>query len=68
MITTVNHKVIECDICKGCEEFASSLIAPKGWEKIHFSNDGVTYQNVDVCPECADKVKKFIESIEMERY
>ena len=68
MITTVNHKVIECDICKQCQDFYSSLIAPRGWERIHFSIDGLTYQNIDVCSECADKVKKFIESIEQERW
>lgn len=68
MVTVVNKKVIECDVCKECMDFASSLIAPKGWEKIHFSIDGLTYLNVDVCPDCADKVKKYIESIEQERY
>ena len=68
MVTVVNHKVIECDICKQCEEFGSHLISPKGWEKIHFSLDGLTYLSIDVCPSCADKVKKYIDSIEMERY
>ena len=68
MVTVVNHKVIECDICKECKEYPTTLIAPKGWEKIHFSIDGLTYLNIDVCPDCADKVKKYIDSIEQERY
>ena len=68
MIKTFNHKVIECDICKEIKEFSTSLIAPEGWERIHFSGEGLIYLNIDACPECVDKVKKFMESIEMERY
>jgi hypothetical protein len=68
MVTTVSHKVIECDICKECKEFPITMAAPTGWEQIKFLLAGSTYLTVDVCPDCSDKVKKYIESIEQERY
>lgn len=63
MITTVNHKIIECDSCKETKEFSSSLPAPDGWWKINFNKCGITYHSFDFCPKCTDKVKNFIEDM-----
>lgn len=68
MITIVNHKIIECDICKQAEDFPASMSTPDGWWKINFNKVGITYHTFDMCPNCTDKVKKYIESIEMERF
>ena len=68
MVTTVNHKIIECDICKQAEDFPSSLIAPDGWWKLNFNKGGINYHSFDICPNCTDKVKKYVESIEQERF
>ena len=66
MITTINKKIAQCDICKKEEEFEFTKGAPDEWWVIRFARAGLTLHAFDMCPNCTKKAMEYLESAKQE--
>lgn len=57
-----NHMILECDVCGRTADGRNLTLAQGSWGSV--SGIGIEFQ--DLCPECTEKVERFVRKLKEE--